>query len=142
LSLSLSFIPVLMGLGGNVGNQSATIMVRGMSTGVVKDEKAWKYIYKEMLVGTSIGVIVGVILFLFNLFLAKQSLLFSSIVALSMFFNIFVAAFIGTSFPIFLKRISVDPAVASAPFIATTLDIFGQIIYFILTFVFLFFIVS
>jgi magnesium transporter len=138
LALSLSFIPVLMGLSGNVGNQSATIMVRGISTGEVNIEKSYGYILREMIVGSVIGFIVAFILLIFNLMIAKQTILFSVIVSLSMFANIFVAAFMGTSFPILFKKMNIDPAVASAPFIATALDIVGMLIYFFLTMLLLF----
>ncbi|MFT5170426.1 MAG: magnesium transporter [Candidatus Marinamargulisbacteria bacterium] len=133
LSLFLSFIPLLMGLGGNVGNQSATIIVRGLSTGHIKDKTPFTYIFRETLVGCSIGILVGAIVFSVNFFL-QPSTLFSVIISVSIFANITIAAFIGSSLPIILKKCRVDPAVASAPFISTALDIIGQLIYFAVTF--------
>jgi magnesium transporter len=132
LALSLSFIPLLMGLGGNVGNQSATIIVRGISTGVVKEEYSARYIIRECAVGFFIGLIIASIVFSYVLFQYKY-LLFASIVALSLVANITAASFIGSALPLFLRRCRIDPAVASAPFISTALDIIGQIIYFTLS---------
>jgi magnesium transporter len=132
LALSLSFVPMLMGLGGNVGNQSATIIVRGISTGQVKDKQVFKYILRESLVGFFIGFIISVLVFLY-VFFSFNSNLFALIVAASLIANITVAAFIGSALPIILRKCSVDPAVASAPFISSALDIIGQLIYFALT---------
>lgn len=132
LALVLSFMPLLMGLGGNVGNQSSTIMVRGMATGIVKRHHSRRYLKREITIGASIGFIIGIILYLY-LMLSGQSMLFASIVCVSLFLNITTAALIGTALPIILDKLSIDPAIASAPFISTTLDIMGQIIYFSLT---------
>lgn len=133
LALSLSFIPMLMGLGGNVGNQSATIIVRGLATGTIKTKSAWQYVLKEALVGLLIGILMGSGVFFFNFSVSGHSLLFSGIVSFALISNIFVATLIGTSLPLFFEKAKIDPAVASAPFISTTLDIIGQVIYFSLT---------
>lgn len=133
LALSLSFIPMLMGLGGNVGNQSATIIVRGLATGTIKTKSAWQYVIKEAIVGLMIGIVMGSGVFFFNYSISGLSLLFSGIVSVALISNIFVATLIGTSLPLFFEKAKIDPAVASAPFISTTLDIIGQLIYFTLT---------
>ncbi|MCP4049293.1 MAG: magnesium transporter [bacterium] len=129
LALSLSFVPLLMGLGGNVGNQSATIIVRGISTGFVKTGHPFRYIFRELRVGFLIGCIISIVVFIFN-YLVNQPVIFSLIVSLAILGNITVAAFIGTCLPILFRKLRIDPAVASAPFISTTLDIVGQLIYF------------
>lgn len=133
LALSLSFVPLLMGLGGNVGNQSATIIVRSLAIGHIKETSRSKYILRETVVGFVIGIIISCLIFFFNFFIAKNSLLFSSIVGLALLINISIATFIGSALPIIFKKCKIDPAVASAPFISTTLDITGQLIYFSLT---------
>lgn len=133
LAISLSFMPLLTGLGGNVGNQTATIIVRGLSTGLVKTKTPFRYIVREVLVGFNIGIIMSLLVFVFSL-LSVKSILFSVIVSLALLFNISFATFIGAALPILFKRINIDPAVASAPFLSTSLDIAGQLIYFGLTF--------
>ncbi len=137
LALILSFVPMLMGLGGNVGNQSATIMVRGLATGQIKNDHPIRYILKEMAIGLIIGTIIGSTTLLVNLFLLHLDFLFSVIVASALLANITAATLIGSALPILLKKLNIDPAIASAPFISTTLDIIGQIIYFSLTLKFL-----
>ncbi len=132
LALSLSFIPLLMGLGGNVGNQSSAIIVRGLATDTYK-KSSLSIITKEMGIGIGIGLILGIILLIFNLFISNLDLTFSLIVSFSLLCNIIVATFIGSALPLFFNKINIDPAIASAPFISTSLDIIGQIIYFIIT---------
>ncbi len=128
LAISLSFLPMLLGLGGNVANQSATIVVRGLATGLVR-RKYLNYILRELFIGLSIGVIISSIVVTVNL-ITGHPLLFSFILFVAMIIDIITAAIIGSALPIIFKAIKIDPAVASAPFIATTLDVIGQIIYF------------
>ena len=132
LALSLSFVPLLMGLGGNVGNQAATIFVRGIATEQIKESKYRFYFFKEIFIGFFMGLLLSSIVFCINIFISKLPLSFSLIVSLALLGNITIASFLGALFPILLKKMNIDPAVASAPFISTTLDIVGQIIYFCL----------
>ncbi|RAP33410.1 magnesium transporter [Candidatus Marinamargulisbacteria bacterium SCGC AG-410-N11] len=134
LSLCLSFIPIIMGLGGNVGNQSATIFVRGISTGLIKDKKGLFYILREFCIGIFIGSIISFIVFIFNYFFSGLPTIFSIIVFISIVTNIIIATLIGSSLPILLRKINIDPAIASAPLISTSLDLLGQVIYFSVTF--------
>jgi len=133
LALSLSFIPLLMGLGGNVGNQSATIIVRGLSTGYIQEKQPLHHILREVMIGLLMGLLIGSILFVINYFILDLSLLFSCIVTFSLACNITAATFLGSSLPLIFQKFNIDPAVASAPFISTALDIIGQLIYFALT---------
>lgn len=130
------FIPLLMGMGGNVGTQSSTLVVRGLATGNIDSEELIKTILKESLVGISIGIILG---FLVSgvAYLWQGNPFLGFIVGLAMFFNVLTAATIGTLVPLVLKRLGVDPAVASAPFISTTVDVTGLLIYATLTTVFI-----
>ncbi|MBT6121173.1 magnesium transporter [bacterium] len=129
MALILSFIPLLMGLGGNVGNQSATIIVRGLSTGHVKATYYLKTILRETIVGFTLSAIMSAAVFLFNQAFSFPIEL-TLIVSFSLIANITSAAIIGASLPLIFKKIGIDPAVASAPFISTTLDIISQLIYF------------
>ncbi len=132
LALSLSFIPLLMGLGGNVGNQSSAIIVRRLATDTHRRNSLY-IVFKELLIGSGLGITLSLTLLLFNLFITNQDIIFSMIVSFSLFCNIIVATFIGSALPLFFNKIKIDPAIASAPFISTSLDIIGQIIYFTIT---------
>ncbi len=133
LTLSLSFIPLLMGLGGNVGNQSSAIIVRGLATGHITPSHHLKLMLREIAIGLAIGIIIGSILFITNIYINDYSILFSGIVSLALAANITVASMIGTALPLLFNKLKIDPAIASAPFISTTLDILGQLIYFAIT---------
>ena len=133
LAVSISFIPMLMGLAGNVGNQSATIVVRGIATGHFKTNNTLKYIMRELFIGLVIGLIIGGVVFIFAYFILHFQPLLISIVSLAILLNITTATLLGTFLPLLLRQLHIDPAIASAPFISTSLDIIGQIIYFMLT---------
>jgi magnesium transporter len=132
LALSLSFVPLLMGLGGNIGNQSATIFVRSLSTGFIKLGQAKGYIGRECFVGWLMGGLLAIVLFGLTM-LMNNSLLFSAVVSLALWLNMSLASLIGASLPVMFNRLSIDPAVASAPFISMSLDIISQLVYFSLT---------
>lgn len=125
------FMPLLAGLGGNIGTQSITLMVRGFSTGQVTLSSAFRHIFREMFVGLIIGTFFGLLVALVtwgwhgNVYLGM-------VVGLAMTINMTLATVIGTFTPFALKKLKVDPAVASGPMIATTIDIMGLTIYFTL----------
>lgn len=122
------FIPLLAGMGGNVGTQSSTVTVRGIAIGDINSATIIKTIIKESSLGIMIGAIMGVMV-TGAAYLWQGNIKLGMVVGLAMMANIFTAATMGTFVPILFKRIGIDPAVASAPFITTTIDILGLIIY-------------
>lgn len=130
------FMPLLAGLGGNIGTQSITLMVRGLSTGQVTLSSAFRHIFREMRVGFLIGTIFGLIVSLVT-WGWQDNVYLGVVVGLAMMINMTMATIIGTFTPFALKSLKVDPAVASGPMIATTIDILGLTIYFSLVTVFL-----
>lgn len=122
------FIPMLIGMGGNVGTQSSTVTVRGIATGQINTQTVVKTILRESLVGISLGSVMGSVVALVAFFW-QGSITLGIIVGLAMLANMFTAATMGTLVPMIFKRIGVDPAVASAPFITTSVDIVGLVIY-------------
>lgn len=130
------FMPLLAGLGGNIGTQSITLMVRGLSTGQVTLSSAFKHIFREMFVGLLIGSLFGTLVALVT-WGWRDNIYLGFVVGLAMLINMTMATIIGTFTPFALKSFKVDPAVASGPMIATTIDILGLTIYFSLVTVFL-----
>ena len=128
LPVIAAFMPLLAGLGGNIGTQSITLMVRGMSTGQVTLSSGWKYIWRETLTGVSIGLIFGVLVALVT-WGWQHHIELGLIVGLAMALNMTIATMIGTCTPLILKKIKIDPAVASGPVIATTIDVIGLALY-------------
>ncbi len=128
LPIIAAFMPLLAGLGGNIGTQSITLMVRGMSTGQVTLGSGWKYIWRETLTGISIGAIFGILVTLVTWGWQHNAHL-GMIVGIAMALNMTIATMIGTCTPLILKKMKIDPAVASGPVIATTIDVIGLAVY-------------
>jgi magnesium transporter len=130
------FMPLLAGLGGNIGTQSITLMVRGLSTGQVTLSSATNHIFREMGIGMVIGAFFG-LLVTFVTWGWRGNAYLGLVVGLAMFINMSLATIIGTITPFALKRLKIDPAVASGPVIATTIDVLGLAVYFSLVTIFL-----
>lgn len=130
------FIPMLMGLGGNVGTQSSTVTVRGISTGQVDSSRIFMNVLRESMIGLIVGAGCAVALFAVS-YLWLENVALSVLVAITLLCNMFLSAFVGTFVPLALKRLGIDPAVASAPFISTSIDIIGLLIYAILASIFM-----
>lgn len=127
----ISFIPVITGMGGNVGGQSATIVVRGFATGKIEMSSLRQVIFKEMRVGLIMGLVCGLTVGLVAFGWHGNPYL-GLVVGLSMSIAITVAATTGVLAPTFFKKIGVDPAIAATPFVQTANDITGILIYFAL----------
>ena len=123
-------------LGGNIGTQSITLIVRGLSTGQITLSSAVHHILREACIGLFIGSIFGVLVTLVC-WGWQHSKALGAVVGLAMAINMTIATVIGTFTPFALKAMKVDPAVASGPVIATTIDVLGLAIYFTLVSTFL-----
>lgn len=130
------FMPLLAGLGGNIGTQSITLMVRGLSTGQVTLSSAFHHILREMLIGLVIGSIFGILVTMVT-WGWQHNIELGIVVGIAMTINMTMATIIGTFTPFALKSLNVDPAVASGPVIATTIDVVGLVVYFSLVSTFL-----
>ncbi len=123
------FMPLLAGLGGNIGTQSITLMVRGLSTGQVNLSSALHHIFRELRIGLLIGLLFGALVTAFTWNWQHSSVL-GCVVGTAMAINMTMATVLGTVTPFVLKKFNVDPAVASGPVIATTIDVLGLAVYF------------
>lgn len=122
------FIPLLIDSGGNAGSQSATLMIRALATGDLKMRHWTRTVVREIAVGASLGLTMGIAAWALGLF--RGGFHVGLIVGLSMASIVTVANLIGTALPFLLTRFGVDPAVASSPLITTVADAAGLIIYF------------
>jgi magnesium transporter len=123
------FVPVLMDMGGNVGTQSAAIVVRGLATGEINPILMAKNIIREAAIGSILGILNGLILALV-VYLWQGSIKLGLVLIIAMLFNLTFAAILGAFIPLFWHKIGRDPAVASGPLVTTVLDIIGLFIYF------------
>jgi magnesium transporter len=125
----ISFIPVITGMGGNVGGQSATIVVRGFATGNIDFSTLRQVFFKELRVGVIMGSVCGLTVGLVAIIWHHNGYL-GLVVGLAMVSAMTVAAVMGVLAPSFFKRVGIDPAIASSPFVQTANDITGILIYF------------
>jgi magnesium transporter len=125
----ISFIPVITGMGGNVGGQSATIMVRGFATGRIDFTMLRQVFLKEVRVGIIMGGVCGVTVGLVAWFWHGNPYL-GIVVGLAMIVAMVVASSMGVIAPAAFKKLGIDPAIASTPFVQTANDITGILIYF------------
>ena len=123
------FMPLLTGMGGNVGTQSSTITVRNIATHVIEGTGIFRTLVHEISVGLFVGIVCSTMVG-FAAIIMQADYHIALIVGIAMWANMTTAATIGTIVPLVFKKIGVDPAVASAPFITTTIDLTGLTIYF------------
>ena len=129
--LILLFTPLIAAMAGNVGVQSSAIIVQGLANDEIKGSINNRLL-KEMLLSALNGVVLALFLFLF-LLLWQDNFQTALAVSISLVVVVIVAGIIGTFIPLFLHRKKIDPAIATGPFITTSNDIFGILIYFLIT---------
>ncbi|GAW93431.1 magnesium transporter [Calderihabitans maritimus] len=122
------FIPILTGMGGNIGTQSSSLTVRGLATGHVDEGAFFQTIIRQAAAGLVMGVLIGTIVGLVAAWW-QGKVMFGVVVGLALVGNMLTAATMGTLVPLIFRKLGVDPAVASAPFISTAIDITGLLIY-------------
>ena len=123
------FIPLIAAMGGNVGVQSAAIVVQGLANDSLKMENIVQKLIKELGVGLLNGIICSIII-LVAAFGLGYSMELSLTVSISLLAVIVFAAIFGTFIPLTLEKYKIDPALATGPFITTVNDVLGLFIYF------------
>ena len=124
-----AFIPVIMGMGGNIGTQSSTIVVRGLATGKLSIRDFWRVIGKELAIGLILGFVYGGLIGVVAHFkFSTLNLAFS--VGLAVVSSMSIAALVGSTVPMVFARFHIDPAVATGPFVTTAIDIISVFFYF------------
>jgi magnesium transporter len=122
------FTPLIAAMAGNVGVQSSAIIVQGLANDDVKGSVNDRLI-KEMLLAALNGLILAIVLFAF-VWITEEDFKTALAISVSLVLVIVVAGLIGTFIPLFLDKRGIDPAIATGPFITTSNDIFGILIYF------------
>jgi magnesium transporter len=126
-----AFIPVIMGMGGNIGTQSSTIVVRGLATGRIHARDIWTVVYKELSIGLILGLVYGLLIGSVAQFRYSMEALALS-VALAVICSMSIAALVGSLVPMGFARINIDPAVATGPLVTTAIDIISVFFYFLI----------
>lgn len=123
------FVPLIAATAGNIGVQASAIIVQGLANDTLGKD-TFKTLAKEVSVSAASGIILSLIIFAFNLLINHHDLTISMTISISLLAVILVAAVIGTIVPIILNKNKIDPAIATGPFITTSNDILGVLIYF------------
>lgn len=122
------YTPLIAAMAGNVGVQSSAIIVQGLANNIVKGSLLKRFL-KEVGLSLINGVALGLLVILFNTLIGKPVEV-SLAISISLLVVIIIAAIIGTFVPILLDKRGIDPAIATGPFITTSNDIFGILIFF------------
>ncbi|MFV0587600.1 magnesium transporter [Bacteroides reticulotermitis] len=139
------FVPLIISSGGNSGSQAASLIIRSLALGELKLRDWWYVMRKEIFLGLMLGIILGSIGFIRILIWQQTGIydygeywsLVGASVAVSLVLIVLWGTLSGSMIPIILKKIGLDPATASAPFVATLVDVTGLIIYFTVAALFL-----
>lgn len=122
------FIPLIAAMAGNVGVQSSSIIVQSIASGNRNFDSTGRKLFKELSVAFSTAFLFSILIFLYNFFFnGDMGLTYS--VSITLFIVMIFASLFGTLIPILLNKLNIDPAVATGPFITTTNDILGLLIY-------------
>ncbi|MEN8138695.1 MAG: magnesium transporter [Bacteroidota bacterium] len=125
----LMFIPLIAAMGGNIGVQSSAIVVQGLANNTIKEGNVIKRILKEIGLSLTIGLVLSVLIFAFIKWHGSD-IVFAYAIGISLIIVVVLASLIGTIVPLILDKYDIDPAIATGPFITTTNDIVGVLIYF------------
>jgi magnesium transporter len=138
------FIPLIISSGGNAGSQAATLVIRAMALGEVRPRQWWRVLSKELISGIGLGLIlclIGVVRILFwhsvSGVYGEQFAHLALVIGLSLIGVVLFGTVAGAMLPLILRSCRLDPASASAPAVATLVDVSGLIIYFSIAKVFL-----
>lgn len=141
LAILSFFVPLCISTGGNAGSQAVTLITRALALGQISFAAWWRVLRHELLMGLALGVTLGLIGFLLGLIAptilpgpqdqpAVGALVLGLVVSQSVIAICMWGTLVGSMLPLIFKRIGVDPAIASNPFVATLSDVFGIVIYF------------
>jgi magnesium transporter len=123
------FIPLVIATGGNVGAQSATVVIRGLATGEVNPRRAVAVVLREVGIGAIMGIALGTVA-LGLVYASGRNLEASIVVSMTLVGISVMATLVGGALPFIFRLLKIDPALVSAPFLTTVLDIFGVALYF------------
>ncbi|MDJ0516246.1 MAG: magnesium transporter [Trichodesmium sp. MO_231.B1] len=124
-----AFIPLLNDTGGNVGSQSSTVIIRGFSTDEIGSMGNLQVIIREGIAGSLLGLMLGIVAIIWA-YILQQNLAIAFVVGISLFAITIIASVAGAALPFIFRLLKLDPALMSAPFITTAVDILGVLIYF------------
>lgn len=125
-----AFIPMIMDTGGNSGNQSSTLIIRGLAVGEVTLRDKWKVLWKELRISMIAGSILASVNLLKNIFIDRLEPNVAITISITLVFTVIIAKIIGSMLPLGAKKLNLDPAIMAGPLITTLVDGIALTIYF------------
>lgn len=126
----ITFIPMLMGTGGNCGSQSSTLVIRGLAVGEIEFKDIFRVLFKEIRVAVVVGLMLAVVNGLRIYIMYNQNVMLAGALGLTMIAVVSMAKCIGCILPLLAKKLGLDPAIMAAPLITTILDTCTILVYF------------
>ena len=126
----ITFIPMLMGTGGNCGSQSSTLVIRGLAVGEIEFKDIFKVIFKEIRIALVVGVLLSVVNGIRIYIMYDQNIMLALALGITMIAVVTMAKCIGCILPLLAKKMGLDPAIMAAPLITTILDTCTILVYF------------
>lgn len=126
----ITFIPMLMGTGGNCGSQSSTLVIRGLAVGEIEFKDIFRVLFKEIRVAVVVGLMLAVVNGLRIYIMYDQNVMLAGALGLTMIAVVSMAKCIGCILPLLAKKLWLDPAIMAAPLITTILDTCTILVYF------------
>ena len=125
-----TFIPMLMGVGGNSGSQSSTVIIRGLAVGEVEMKDVLRVVFKEVRIGLVVGILLAVVNGVRVWLMYGHNLMLCLALGITIIAIVCIAKSIGCTLPLIAKRLGMDPAIMAAPLISTILDTCSLLVYF------------
>jgi magnesium transporter len=125
----IRFIPLVISSGGNTGNQSATLVIAALAAGDLELRDWWRVVWHELLVGMLLGMLIAALGFVAALVFTPGGIEAGLVVAVTLILVVLTGAIFGAVAPLIFKRLGLDPALMSNPFVAVLIDFLGILIY-------------
>ena len=129
IPLLVSFIPMIMGTGGNCGSQSSTLIIRGLATDEIELKDVFKALWKEIRVSLLVGVVLAIVNGI-RILIQYQDLQLALVIGITLIATVALAKALGCLLPLLAKKLRLDPAIMASPLITTLVDIFSILVYF------------
>ena len=129
LPVLVSFIPMIMGTGGNCGSQSSTLVIRGLAVDEIHSKDFLKVWWKEIRVAVIVGIIMAIVNCI-RIYIQYKDLQLGLVVGLTLIVNIMISKSLGSMLPLICKKLKLDPAIMAAPLISTILDTCSVLVFF------------
>lgn len=130
MPILITFIPMLMGTGGNCGSQSSTMVIRGLAVGEIEFKDFFKVIFKEIRIAVVVGILLSVVNGIRIYIMYDQNIMLAIALGITMIAVICMAKCIGSTLPLLAKKLGLDPAIMAAPLISTIMDTCTMLVYF------------